>query len=728
MTTRRQFIKLAAVSGGALVLGVRFPLAGDEAKEFVPNVWIRIDPDGSILLKVGKCELGQGVRTSLPMVLAEELDADFSRVRIETACPGADLPGLGTGGSMSHIRMWDPLRQAGAAAREMLVAAAASRWGVAPEQCTTARSQVTHGESGRTLSYGELAADAAKMPVPAEPRLKKPSEYTLLGKSQKRFDGPDIVSGKATYGFDVRLPGMLHAVVLRPPVLGATLRSFQTDKAREIPGVQIAFRIERGIAVVADSTWAALKGRDAIEVVWDDGPNASFSGEAFMDQLEKMSEKPGVTIRKDGPGREGFVGAAKTIESAFRYPWTAHATLEPMNCTVLVNDDSCEIWSPTQTPNGVQAAAMQILGLPIDAVKVNVILSGGGFGRRLGVDFDMEAIEIAKVVKGTPVHLYWTREDDMRHGYYQAPAVHRLRAGIDEAGKVVAWEHRKVSVPHNARGGAPTEEQLNDPARVIGLTWGVYDTPYGWPAAEMTYRGVNAPTPIGPWRSVFSPSSVFARECFVDEVAAALGRDEVELRLEMLGANDPEMPVTYEIDGDLIERDRMIRVIELVKKKAGWGAKPAPGRAWGFAASFFHTRTYVVHAVEVSLKKQARPGELPFVVHRVVCGIDCGIAINPNGIEQQVEGGVLWGLSNMKNQITFENGRPIQGNYDDFPVALIADTPASIETHIVRWDADRPTGIGEPVVDTVAPAVANALSKLVGKRVRRLPVLASDLS
>jgi CO/xanthine dehydrogenase Mo-binding subunit len=728
MTSRRQFIKIITVSSGALVLGVHCSFADeDETSDFAPNAWIRIEPDGSILLKVGKCELGQGVRTSLPMILAEELDADFSKVRIETASPGPDFTSLGTGGSMSHIRMWDPLRQAGAAARTMLVGAAAARWGVAPDSCTTAKSQVIHEASGRKVAYHDLLAEAAKQPIPAEPRLKKPSEYTLLGTSQKRFDGPDIVTGKAIYGYDVRLPGMLHAVVLRPPVLGSKAESFDASDAMKVAGVKKVVEITRGVAVVADNTWAALKGRDALKVEWTKSPHGSFSGADFMSRLEKLSEEPGITIRKDGAGREGFGKASKTVVATFRYPWAAHAPVEPMNCTVLVKPDACEIWTPTQTPNGVQATAAAMLGLPETAVKVNVILSGGGFGRRLGVDFDTEAIEIGREMEGTPVHLYWTREDDMRHGYFQAPSVHRLSARILN-GKVVEWEHRKVSVPHNARGGAPSAERMNDPAVVIGWAWGIYDTPYAWPSAEMTYRGVDAPTPIGPWRSVFSPSSVFARECFVDEVAAALGRDAVELRLEMLGAGDPEFPKRLEIGGALVERDRMIRVIELVRQKAGWGSKPDAGRAWGFAASYFHTGTYLAHAVEVSMKKKTRAGELPFIVHRVVTGVDCGLVINPDGVAQQVESGVLWGLSSMKNQITFENGRAVEGNYDEFPVSMIGDTPPVFETHIVKWDAERPNGLGEPVVDTVPPAVANALSKLAGRRIRSLPVRPEDLA
>lgn len=726
MTTRRQFIKLVSASTGALVLGVRVSLGDEDVQEFVPNVWLRIETDGSIFIKVGKSEMGQGVRTSLPMIVAEELDADFADVRIEQASPGPDFKRLGTGGSGSIVGSWNPLRQAGAAAREMLVAAAAARWGVLPESCTTEKSAVSHKASNRRLPYRALVADASKQPVPATPRLKKPSEFRLIGTTQKRLDGPDIVTGKATYGIDVRLPGMLYAVVERPPVFGSKAESFDATETMKIRGVRRVVEISRGVAVVADNTWAAIKGRNALKVKWSESPHAGFSGSALVENLASLVEHPGITIRKDGDGRKGFGKAAKTLHAVFRYPWAAHASIEPVNCTVLVSEKECEIWSPTQTPNGVQAVAAERLGLPVTSVKVNVVLSGGAFGRRLNTDFDSEAIDIASALKGTPVHLLWTREDDMHHGHFQAPSVHRLSAGIDDKGKVVEWEHRKVSIPHNTRG-APTEQELNDAATVIGLAWGVYDTPYSWPSAEMTYKGVYAPTPIGPWRSVFAPSSVFARECFVDEVAAAAGRDPFELRLELLGADDPSIPKSFEMDGDLVERDRMRRVIELLRQKSDWGKKLPAGRALGFAATV-HSGTYIAHVVEVSLAKQPRAGELPFKVHRVVCVIDCGIVINPDGVRQQVESGMMWGLSSMKGEMTFERGRAVEDNFHDFQVAMISETPPAIETHIMAWDAEMPNGLGEAVVDTIPPAVANALFKLAGKRIRSLPVRAADLA
>lgn len=726
MTTRRQFIHLVATGSGALVLGVRVATAGEAPQRFAPNAWVRLEADGSIVVQIGKSELGQGVRTALPMILAEELDAEFSQIRLEQASPGPDFPRLGTGGSQSLMTLWDPLRQAGAAARTMLVGAAAARWGVTLDSCATERSHVVHRASGRKLAYRDLLADAAKQPVPAKPVLKKVADFKLLGRDQRRLDGPAIVVGKAVYGLDVRRPGMLYTVVARPTVLGSKAAKVDSDAALKVPGVKRVVEISRGVAVVADTTWAAQQGRDALKIEWSGSPHAAFTGSSFMDELAKLAEAPGVPIRKDGSGRAGFGKATRKVAATYRYPWEAHAPMEPMNCTALFTGDRGELWTPSQSPNAAHAMAAQVLGLPPAAVKVHVTLAGGGFGRRLGIDFDTEAVEVAKAMQGTPVQLAWTREDDLRHGYFQAPSVHRLEAGIDQ-GRVTEWEHRKVSAPHNARGNAPSKAQLENPATAIRLAWGVYDTPYGWPAAEMGYRGLDAPTPIGPWRSVYSPSSVFARECFVDEVAEALGRDAVELRLEWLGKGHTEIPGTLEVGGSVIERDRMIAVIELARAKAGWGKGTKKGRAWGFAASYFHTGTYVAHAVEVSLRKGAKRGELPFKVHRAVCAIDCGVVINPDGVRAQVEGGFLWGLSNMQGEITFEKGRSLQESFSDFPIPRMGDAPALVETHLVHGGSERPAGAGEPVVDTVAPAVANALWKLSGKRVRKLPVRAEDL-
>jgi CO/xanthine dehydrogenase Mo-binding subunit len=727
MSTRRDFIRLMAAGGGALVLGVRFSRAGVyPSEEFRPNAWVRIEQDGSVVIQVGKTEMGQGVQTSLPMILAEELDVDYASVKVEQASPGPDFLRLGTGGSTSVMTSWDALRQAGAAARMMLVAAAAERWGVSPDSCITSEGVVTHPPTQRRLPYGQLVADAARQPVPEDPSLEERGEYTLVGTAVKRRNSPDIVDGSAIYGLDVRLPGMLHAVVERPPAFDGEVASFDPTAAKRVKGVREVVQISRGVAVVAESTAAAIKGREALRVQWTVGPDEPFDSVTHAAVLEAATESPGVTIRKDGEGRGAMDRAARQIESVYHYPFAAHASVEPVNCTVLVRDGSCEIWSPTQTPNAVQKVAMAVLELPETAVQVHVQLVGGGFGRRLNYDFDWEAIEIARAMKGTPVQLIWTREDDMRHGHFQAASAHRMMAGLDRGNRLVAFEHRKASTPHNIHR-RPTAEQASDPDTVRGWAWGVYDSPYAFEAAEMTYTTVDAPVPIGPWRAVFSPSSVFARESFIDEIAQLCDRDPVDLRLELLGADDDAIPDSFEIGGALVERGRMRRVLQVVVRESGWGEAPPAGRARGIACNAYHTGTYVAYVVEVSRRDRISASKLPFVVHRVVCALDCGLVINPDGVRQQVESGVIWALSNMKSEITFQGGRARQSNYSDFSVAMIDETPAQLETHIVGSDASRPNGLGEPTVCPFTPAVANALSRLVGVRIRALPVRATDL-
>ena len=727
MSTRREFIRLVAAGSGALVLGVRFSRAGQfPTEEFRPNAWVRIEQDGTVVIQLGKSEMGQGVQTSLPMILAEELDADFASVRVEHALPGPDFLRLGTGGSTSVMTTWESLRRAGAAARTMLVAAAAERWGVAPESCRTADGVVTHPPTNRSLGYGDLVTDAASQPVPEDPELGDRAGFTLVGTAKKRRNATDIVTGRATYGLDVRQPGMLYAVVARGPSFGAEVASFDAAAAKRVSGVREVVQISRGVAVVAEHTAAAIKGRDALRVEWTEGTDASFGSPEHEAALETATESPGVTIRKDGEGRDAMTRATKRLESLYRYPFAAHAAVEPVNCTVLVEEDSCDIWSPTQTPNAIQGLASQVLGLLPASVRVHVQLLGGGFGRRLGYDVDWEAVEVARAMKGTPVQLVWTREDDIRDGHFQAASAHRLIAGLDEENRLIAFEHRKASTPHNVYG-PPTRAQKRHPGTVHGWAWGVYDSPYEFEAAEMTYQAVDAPMPIGPWRAVFSPSSVFARECFLDEIAEECDRDPIELRLEMLGATDETIPATYDAWGDTIDRRRMRTVLETVARESGWGRTPSEGRSVGVACNFYHTGTYVAYVVELSRRSGPADRRLPFVLHRVVCALDCGLVINVDGVRQQVESGVVWALSNMKNEITFDRGRARQFNYSDFPVAMIDEAPVEVETFIVGRDATEPSGLGEPTVCPFTPAVVNALSRMVGTRIRSLPLRAADV-
>lgn len=728
MSTRRGFVRVMAGAGGALVLGIEVRRPGAHAQApspFQPNAWLAVNADGTVLITVGKSEMGQGVRTGLPMIAAEELDVPFESVRIEQASPGPDYPDLGTGGSSSTMDSWGPLREAGATARAMLVGAAAERWGVEVAGCRTEDGAVLHASSGRRLGYGELVADAARQPVPERPALKPRSAYRLLGRPRNRIDGPDIVTGRARYGLDVRVPGMKYAVVARSPVLGGQVASVDDTAARAVNGVIDVVRIPTGVAVVAEHTWAAIKGRNALQIQWDPGPHAAFDTDRHAGALEQATSEPGITIRRDGAGRDGFARAARQLEAVYHYPFAAHASVEPVNCTALVEEDRCEVWTPTQIPDAALQIGSQLLRIPPENITVHVTLLGGGFGRRLNWDFDLEAIRIAAAKPGTPIHLVWTREDDIRHGHFQAASAHRLRAGITE-GRIAAWEHRKATTPHNARG-VPTEAQRQDPEVVRGWAWGVYDTPYAFPDFEATYTIVDAPVPIGPWRAVFSPSSVFARECFLDEVAQALGRDPLALRLELLDSSDARIEPTFTIGGQLVDRRRMRAVYERVADAAGWGRDAPQGRAIGLAGNVFHTGTYMAYIVEASLRPDAAPGQLPFRVHRVVGAIDCGLVINPNAVRQQVESGVIWSLSNMKDEMTWRRGTARQSNFGDFPVTTMAETPPVIDVHFVGTDADRPYGVGEPVVCPFAPAVVNALSRLIGRRIRRLPVRMEDL-
>ena len=680
-TTRRDFLKSVALT--SLVIGFELPVAGDPLP-FHPNAWIAIDPDGTVTLTVGKTEMGQGVRTSLPMILADELDADWSKIRIVQASPSADFKRLGTGGSWSIGGSWMPLRTAGAAAREMLVTAAAAKWGVDAASCVTRAGVVTHGQHRAT--YGALVADAAKLPVPQKPKLKDASEFHIIGRRTKRLDAPHIVNGSATYGIDVRVPGMRYASIAR-------------GKVKRWKPVEHAFAISSGVAFVAKNSWAAMKGRDALDIEFE--PATPFDSEEHAKRLEAAARAGGVVTRKDGDDN-----AARHIEAVYHYPFYAHAPVEPMNCVADVHDDRAEIWAPTQAPNTLQNEVAKLLKLDPSRVTVHVTLVGGGFGRRLGVDYALEAAELSKTIHA-PVQVLWTRADDMQHGYFQAASAHYLRAGIDSDGRLVAWMHTKAGSPHNARGPEPSAEELSKAETGQGLSWGVYDIPYAIPSIETRYAPVSIPVKHGPWRAVFSPGSTFARECFLDEIAHELGKDPVAFRLELLKGEDVIHVGTG--DGMLdIDRRRLRRVIELAAEKAKWGT---PGRARGFACNVYDGSTHIAYVVEMNGAR----------IEHVVAAVDCGLAINPSGIEQQIEGGIIWALSQAtKGSITFRDGVAQQRTFADYDVARMRDTPA-IEVHIIAG-ANEPYGMGEPPVPPFAPALANAIFAATGTRHRALPI------
>lgn len=701
-TSRRDFLKLTALGGTALSLG--FPLFSDEP--FAPNAWIRIDPDGTVSLTIGKVEMGQGVRTSLPMILAEELDADWERVKLVQGMPGSKMR-LGTGGSFSVRALWNPLRTAGAAAREMLVSAAAQKLGVDPAALRTEKGFVIHGAT--RLSYGELTSAAARLPVPTTPKLKEASQYRLVGKRTRRTDGKDIVSGKAQYGLDVRLPGMLFASIERPPVIGGTVKRFDATKAKQVPGVVNVVQVSRGVAVIARDSWSALRGREALDIEFDDGGHGAFSSAEYVETLFENAAKPGITTRSAGDSATILASATMTLEADYVYPFYAHAPVEPMNTVAWVRDGSCEIWSSTQAPNDVQERCAQLLGMTPEKVSVYTTLVGGGFGRRLGWDYALDAVEVARTVD-KPVQVFWNRADDMRHGYFQAPSVHRMKAVLGDSGVPLLWHHKKVSTYHNARRTV-TPEQMQDPEYHRGVSWGVYDWPYAIGAIETSYVYVPTHVPIGPWRAVFAPSSVFARETFFDEVAVAAKRDPLELRLALLAG----APDVVEVGSLKLSRPRLRRVLETVAAKGKWGESLPKGRGRGIACNVYDGVTHVAYVVDVTVKN----GNIR--VDKVVCAIDCGLVVNPNGVEQQVEGGAIWGLSSaLKGAITIRNGIVEQQSFADFEVLRLNETPL-IETHIIASDLP-PMGVGEPTVAPIVPALVNAIYAATGTRVRKLPI------
>jgi isoquinoline 1-oxidoreductase subunit beta len=648
------------------------------------------------------------------MILAEELAADWSRIKLVQASPGPDFKRLGTGGSFSLGGSWKNLRQAGAAAREMLIGAAAARWKVEASACSASNSSIVHRESSRSFTYAELVSDAAKLPVPADPPLKNAKEFRLIGKPTKRIDGRDIVTGAARYGIDTKIPGMLYASIERQPWPGAKVKSSQEEKAGKVRGVRLIVPSTNGIAIIAENTFAAIKGRATLAAEWDEPPKDAFDSETHAKRLEAASRESGFVTRKDeAPTGAGAV--TRTIEATYQYPFYAHAPLEVMNCVADVRADRCTVWVPTQAPNSLQEAVADSLGMKPEQVEVNVTLIGGGFGRRLAVDYALEAAELSKAVKA-PVQVLWTRADDMKHGHFQAASAHRMSAGFDSSGALVSWQHTKAGSPHNLKRKAGPEA-VRDAGFYQDLSWGVYDVPYAIPAIETRYVTVDVPVKHGPWRAVFAPSSVFAREAFLDEVAKERGTDPLAFRLELLKGADEVKAGSLTID-----RRRLRRVLEVVRENSGWGKPVAPRHGRGVACNVYDGDTHIAYVVDVAVDPDGTVH-----VERVVAAVACGLVVNPIGVEQQIEGGIIWGISSaLLGEITFRGGAAQQTSYRDFQVARMHDTPA-IEVHIVPSEAGSPFGMGEPPVPPIVPAIVNAIFAATGKRIRRLPIRPEEL-
>jgi isoquinoline 1-oxidoreductase beta subunit len=723
--SRRAFLQAGAALGGGLLLGVRLsPLAraaGPKVEgalasasgpggSFTPNAFIRIDPAGKITLVMRNTECGQGIWTSASMLIAEELEVGLDQITAEAAPPDiteyAD-PLLGeqaTGGSASIRGDWKPLREAGAVGRTMLVQAAATQWGVDPVSCTVARGVVTHAASGRTLGYGALVDAAAKLPIPVDVALKDPAKFTLVGTSPRRLDTPSKVDGTAVFGIDVKVDGMAVGTVAASPVKGGTLKSYDEAAAKAVPGVRDVVALGDVIAVIGAHYWAAKQGLEAAAAVWDDGPNAGAHTPAMIAQLDAASNKTGVVAKNEGDA-DGIIGrSAKRLGVVYQLPFLAHAPMEPMNATLHVRPDGADLWVGTQVPVRAQATVAKETGLPADKVAVHNQYMGGAFGRRLDVDFITQAARVAKHV-GYPVKIIWSREEDIQHDLYRPYYYDRISAGLDAQGNVTAWSHRTTGSSVMARWAPPGMKMDGtlDPDTVEGAA----ETPYAFPAQKTEWVR-DEPTALTTlwWRGVGPTHNVFVVESFMDELAAAAGKDPVEFRRTLIPKDNP----------------RALAVLNLVAEKSGWGQALPAGAGRGVALQFsFGTLMATVAEVEV-----AGTGEIR--LRRMTVALDCGPVVNPDTVKSQVQGGLVFGLTAaLYSEITLQDGRVQQSNFHDYRMMRIDETPP-IDVHIVDNPGAPIGGIGETGTVAAAPALANAIYAATGRRLRRIPFATGQLT
>jgi isoquinoline 1-oxidoreductase beta subunit len=704
---RRDFLKTGTIATAGLVIGFSIPssLLGSASEHGAAlNAFVRISPDDSVTVIINKSEMGQGIDTSLPMILAEELDADWTKVGFENA-PVAQvyyhtIYGVQmTGGSSSTNSSFDQLRKAGATARAMLITAAADTWKVDPASCHTENGFVVNGK--QRLSYGKLAEKASQLKPPAEVKLKDPKDFRIIGKSTRRLDTPAKTNGKAVFGIDVTVPGMLVAVVARSPVFGGKVKSFNADKANAIRGVKQVIEVDTGVAVIAEGFWPAKKGREALEVVWDQGPMATFDSEALRKQFVELANQPGASARKQGDAAGALKSAATQLDAVYEVPYLAHAPMEPLNCVADVRADHCTVWTGTQFQSSDRDAAAAVTGLKPEQVEIHTTFLGGGFGRRAvpGSHFVREAVQVSKKANA-PVKVIWTREDDMSGGYYRPAYYHKVSAGLDADGKPVAWSQNIVG--QSIMSGTPFAGLVKngvDPTVVEGAA----DMIYAIPAISVEVQSPTIGVPVLWFRSVGHSHNAFVVESFIDELAHVAKKDPYEFRHSLL-TSDP----------------RRIAVLEEVAKRSNWGSPMPPGKGRGIA-SHSSFGSYVAHVAEVAVSKDGT-----IKVERLVCAIDCGQIVNPDTIKAQLEGAASFALSAaFYGAITFKNGRVQQGNFDDYQILRLNDAPA-IEVYLVEGNGPQ-GGVGEPGVPTVAPAVFNAVFAATGKRVRKLPVRTDDL-
>jgi isoquinoline 1-oxidoreductase subunit beta len=697
--SRRQFLIISAITAGVAGTGllIGFNVIGRQSKagkrsstpvaptkSFSSNAWVRIDADNTVTIWVAKSEMGQGVLTALAMLIAEELDADWAKVRVEQAVADRLYGDQKTDGSSSVSDTFSNLRFVGASVRALFVAAAAQTWGVDQSTCRTEKGVVIHTLSGKRLPYGDLIGVASKLKPDTvqEAKLKQTEQFTLIGTRTPRVDTPQKIDGSAIFGLDIRLPGMRYATIARCPILGGTPESFDSANATAVPGVLQVLQIESGIAVVAQNTWAAIQGRQVLKVTWNPGPNAQLNSAQLRDQLAAEVHKSGSALG---------AGTGNTVESVYETPFLAHATMEPMNCTAHVQAHHCEVWAPTQHPQAAQQVASTVSGLPLDAVSVHVTLAGGGFGRRVETDYVVEAVQVSTVI-GAPVQVVWTREDDIQHDFYRPASYHQLSASLTAQGLPASWTHTVATLDTDR------SDHQSQPATDGG------DLPYSIATTHITGSQVPSAVPAGIWRSSNYFNTIFAVESFLDEVAAVGRLDPYHLRLHLLSSNP-----------------RLQRVVQLAASKAGWGTPLPAGWGRGMAVCDYFSQTVVAEVAEVSVAS-----DYSVRVHRVVCAVDCGLVVNPTIAETQIEGAVVMGLSAaLKGEITVAHGQIQQHNFHDYPLLRMNEMP-TIEVYFVP-STDQPTGLGEPGVPPIAPAVANAIFAATGRRIRRLPIRAVDL-
>lgn len=687
------------------------------AAAFEPNAFVRIGEDNSVTVIVKHLEMGQGTYTGLATLVAEELDAAWDQIRVEGAPADAKRynnllwgPMQGTGGSTAMANSFEQMRRAGAAARTMLVAAAAAKWGVPAKEIKVGNGLLTHAASRRRASFGELAAKAATQPVPEpeEISLKQPEDFVYIGKQAPRLDSRPKIDGSAIFTLDVKLPGMLTAVVAHPPRFGATMKSFDASAAKRITGVADVVAISNGVAVLAKDFWSAKKGREALRIEWDESQAFKLGTDEMLAHYRELARTPGTVARQAGDAENALAGAARQLEAAFEFPYLAHATMEPMDCVVKLSGNQCEIWNGEQSQTSDQLSVAKLLGIPPEGVKINMLYAGGSFGRRANPrsDYVLEAVEIVRAIGGrAPVKMVWTREDDLRAGQYRPLFYHSLRAGLDQAGRLIAWQHRLVG-QSIAAGTAFAAGMVKNGIDITSVE-GAANLPYAIPNLRVDLHTTTYPVPVQWWRSVGSTHTAFSTEVFIDEAAHAAGKNPVAFRRALLAGHP-----------------RHLAALDLAVAQSGWGrplaARPGVRRGRGVAIhESFHS--VVAQVAEVSVESDGN-----FKVDRVVCAVDCGIAVNPDVVRAQMEGGIGFGLSAARHSaITLREGQVEQSNFHDYPLLRIGEMP-KVEVHIVPSGAN-PTGVGEPGVPPVAPAVANALFAATGKRLRSLPFRTREL-